>query len=47
MYGIFTRSCGKKHQIEISYSWIYQALNGAGLIGRERPPLPGMRSRAS
>jgi transposase len=41
------------HQIEISYTWLYQALTGAGLIAkkrrrtphrrrRERRPLPGM-----
>jgi transposase len=41
------------HQIEISYTWVYQALTGAGLIAkkrrraphrrrRERRPLPGM-----
>jgi transposase len=43
----------EKHQIEISYSWVKQALQGAGLITRkqrrrphrrrrERRPLPGM-----
>jgi transposase len=41
------------HQIEISYTWVYQALTGAGLIAkkrrraphrrrRERRPMPGM-----
>jgi hypothetical protein len=42
-----------EHQIEISYTWLYQALVGAGLVQkrrrraphrrrRERRPLPGM-----
>src|SRR5690349_13808112 len=42
-----------EHQIEISYSWVKQALQGAGLVGRkkrrrphrrrrERRPMPGM-----
>jgi transposase len=49
----FHEKLREKHQIEISYSWVYQALTGAGLIAkkrrraphrrrRERRPLPGM-----
>jgi len=43
----------EKHAIELSYTWVYQALTGAGLVAkrkqraphrrrRERRPLPGM-----
>jgi transposase len=49
----FHEKLREKHQIEISYSWVKQALQGAGLITRkkrrrphrrrrERRPLPGM-----
>ena len=49
--GIFTRSC-RKEGIQLSYSWVKQALQGAGLVARPqaraasprgpRRPLPGM-----
>lgn len=49
----FHEKLGAEHQIEISYSWVKQALQGAGLVARkkrrgphrrrrERRPLPGM-----
>ena len=49
----FHEKLREEHQIEISYSWVKQALQGAGLIAkrkrrgphrrrRERRPLPGM-----
>ena len=51
--GIFTRSCRSEHGIELSYTWVKLALQGAGLVtrGRQRGvhrkrrprrPLPGM-----
>jgi transposase len=49
----FHEKLGEKHGIDLSYTWVYQALVGAGLVGkrrkraphrrrRERRPLPGM-----
>jgi transposase len=49
----FHEKLKQEHQIELSYSWVKQALQGAGLVGRgrkrgshrkrrERRPLPGM-----
>jgi transposase len=49
----FVEKLGQEHSIELSYTWIYQALVGAGLVRkrrkraphrrrRERRPLPGM-----
>ena len=49
----FHEKLGPEHGIELSYSWVKQALQGAGLVGRERKrgvhrkrrarrPLPGM-----
>ena len=49
----FHEKLGEKHGIELSYTWVYKALIGAGLVGkrkkraphrrrRERRPLPGM-----
>ena len=49
----FHEKLGSEHQIELSYTWVKQALQGAGLVGRgrqrgvhrkrrERRPLPGM-----
>jgi transposase len=49
----FHEKLREQHQIEISYTWVYQALTGAGLIAkkrrraphrrrRERRPMPGM-----
>src|SRR6202522_1609052 len=49
----FHEKLGAKHQIRLSYSWVKQALPGAGLVSRERKrgvhrrkrerrPLPGM-----
>jgi transposase len=49
----FHEKLREQHQIEISYTWVYQALAGAGLIAkkrrrathrrrRERRPMPGM-----
>jgi len=49
----FHEKLGAEHQIELSYSWVKQALQGAGLVARERKrgvhrkrrarrPLPGM-----
>ena len=49
----FSREAGEQHGIELSYTWVKQALQGAGLVAkgrkrgvhrqrRERRPLPGM-----
>jgi hypothetical protein len=49
----FHEKLGAEHGIELSYSWVKQALQGAGLVARgrkrgahrkrrERRPLPGM-----
>src|SRR5215472_12463974 len=49
----FHEKLGKEHQIQVSYSWVKQALQGAGLVKRRskrgwhrrrrpRRPLPGM-----
>jgi transposase len=49
----FHEKLGKEHDIEVSYSWVKQALQGAGLVARHRKrgrhrrrrprrPLPGM-----
>jgi transposase len=49
----FHEKLGAEHQIELSYTWVKQALQGAGLVAkgrkrgvhrqrRERRPLPGM-----
>jgi len=49
----FHEKLREKHQIDLSYTWVYQALTGAGLVARrrkraphrrrrERRPLPGM-----
>jgi len=49
----FHEKLGEKHQIELSYTWVKAALQGAGLVARarkrgvhrrrrERRPLPGM-----
>ena len=49
----FHEKLGKEHQIQVSYSWVNQALQGAGLVKRRskrgshrrrrpRRPLPGM-----
>ena len=49
----FTRSCGEEHGIELSYTWVKLALQGAGRVKkarqrgvhrkrRPRRPLPGM-----
>jgi transposase len=49
----FHEKLREKHKIELSYTWVYQALTGAGLVARrkkraahrrrrERRPLPGM-----
>jgi transposase len=49
----FHEKLGEKHGIHLSYTWVYKALVGAGLVGkrkkraphrrrRERRPLPGM-----
>ena len=49
----FHEKLGQEHQIELSYTWVKQALQGAGLVARgrkrgvhrkrrERRPLPGM-----
>jgi transposase len=49
----FHEKLREEHQIEISYTWVYQALTGAGLVvkkrrraphrrRRERRPMPGM-----
>jgi transposase len=49
----FHEKLGSEHQIELSYTWVKQALQGAGLVARgrkrgvhrkrrERRPLPGM-----
>ena len=49
----FHEKLRESHQIEISYTWVYQALTGAGLVAkkrrraphrrrRERRPMPGM-----
>ena len=49
----FHEKLGKEHDIELSYSWVKQALQGAGLVARRRKrgthrrrrprrPLPGM-----
>src|SRR6202140_4030697 len=49
----FHEKLGDEHQIELSYSWVKQALQGAGLVARGRKrgvhrkrrprrPLPGM-----
>ena len=49
----FQEKLGEQHRIELSYSWVKQALQGAGLVGRGRQrgvhgkrrarrPLPGM-----
>src|ERR1700682_5374962 len=49
----FHEKLGAKHQIRLSYTWVKKALQGAGLVGRERKrgvhrrkrerrPLPGM-----
>ena len=49
----FHEKLGEQHQIELSYSWVKQALQGAGLVARGRKrgvhrkrrarrPLPGM-----
>ena len=49
----FHEKLGAKHGIALSYTWVYKALMGAGLVGqrkkraphrrrRERRPLPGM-----
>ena len=49
----FHEKLGEKHGIHLSYTWVYKALIGAGLVGkrkkraphrrrRERRPLPGM-----
>src|SRR5271157_3172178 len=49
----FHEKLGEQHQIELSYTWVKQALQGAGLVAkgrkrgvhrkrRERRPLPGM-----
>src|ERR1700722_1816624 len=53
MCDIFTRSCARQHQIRLSYTWVKKALQGAGVVRRERKrgvhrrrrerrPLPGM-----
>lgn len=34
-----------EHQIEISYSWVKQALQGAGLVGRKKRRRPHRRRR--
>jgi transposase len=49
----FHEKLGSRHQIRLSYSWVKKALQGAGLVSRERKrgvhrrkrerrPLPGM-----
>jgi transposase len=49
----FHEKLREKHEIDLSYTWVYQALTGAGLVARrkkraphrrrrERRPLPGM-----
>src|SRR6185437_2444347 len=49
----FHEKLGQKHGVHLSYTWVYKALIGAGLVGkrkkraphrrrRERRPLPGM-----
>ena len=49
----FHEKLGEQHQIQLSYTWVKQALQGAGLVAkgrkrgvhhqrRERRPLPGM-----
>ena len=49
----FHEKLGKEHQIELSYTWVQRALQGAGLVAkqrkrgkhrrrRERRPMPGM-----
>lgn len=49
----FHEKLGEKHGIHLSYTWVYKALIGAGLVGkrkrrgrhrrrRERRPMPGM-----
>jgi transposase len=49
----FHEKLWEKHEIDLSYTWVYQALTGAGLVARrkkraphrrrrERRPLPGM-----
>ena len=50
----FHEKLGAQHQIRLSYTWVKKALQGAGLVSRERKrgvhrrqrerrPLPGMR----
>src|SRR5215469_4695318 len=38
----FHEKLQEKHQIELSYTWVKTALQGAGLVARARRPLAGM-----
>jgi transposase len=41
----FHEKLREQHQIEISYTWVYQALTGAGLISRKKRRTPHRRRR--
>ena len=41
----FHEKLREEHSIELSYTWVYQALVGAGLVGKRRKPKPHRRRR--
>ena len=41
----FHEKLGEQHRINISYTWVYQALTGAGLVAKRRRRAPHRRRR--